>query len=123
MVTRITYANLPLEEGRPFGRVGIHLDGILHQKKGQKSFQLSPSEAPSPREKTIRNAKMARVSSKIYSHLPTQRPYGTDRDFLCIKRVLYSRSVAYGPGFVYLKDRELATSLQLRLHCVVIFAI
>ena len=44
-----TYTYPPLEEGWPLGRVGIYFDCILHQKKGQKSFQLLPSEVPSPK--------------------------------------------------------------------------
>ena len=41
------YTNPPLEEGRPFGRAGIHFDRILHQKKCQESFQFPPSEESS----------------------------------------------------------------------------
>ena len=46
-----TYTYPPLKEGRPLGGIGIHFDRILHQKKGQKSFQLPPSEVPSPKPK------------------------------------------------------------------------
>ena len=46
-----TYTYPSLEEGRPFGTVGIRFDRILHQNKRNKSFQLSPSEVPSPKQK------------------------------------------------------------------------
>ena len=66
-----TYTHPPLEEGGPFGRVGIHFDRILHQKKDHESFQLPPSKVPSPKQKTVSNAQVTRVRSIFSSHLPS----------------------------------------------------
>ena len=55
-----------LQENWPFGRLGIYLDRILHQKKHEQSFQFLLSEMP------LRNNRQRRRNSQV--HLKVRIP-------------------------------------------------
>ena len=74
-----THTHPLLHENRPFGRLRIRFDRILHQKEDEQSLHLLLSEMPSGKRKAVSNAETPKPfvfvsltfprTSKL--HLPT----------------------------------------------------